>query len=73
MIVGLARIRPVRPPITKRKKKPVAYIIGTVMRIRHQNIVAIQLWTFTSVGTAIIIKAIPKAILTFALWLMVKK
>ena len=48
---------PVTPPTVKRNRKPKAQSIGVLNSIEPPHIVAIQLNTFTPVGTAITIVA----------------
>ena len=52
-IGAIARIRPVKPPIVNTKMKPTANSIGVSKVIEPRHMVAIQLKTFTPVGTAI--------------------
>ena len=47
------RIRPVKPPMVNTKRKPTANSIGVSKVIEPFHMVAIQLKTFTPVGTAI--------------------
>ncbi len=56
----IASTRPVNPPIVKRLKNPIAKSIGVSKVISPFHIVAIQLNTFTPVGTAISIVAYMK-------------
>ena len=49
----MANIRPEKPPIVNRITKAIENIIGTSNEIDPRHIVAIQLNTFTPVGTAI--------------------
>ena len=56
----LARITPVRPPKVNKKIKPKDHRSGGVMTKGAPWRVAIQLNTFTPVGTAIIIVAAVK-------------
>jgi len=56
----IAQIRPVKPPIVNTKMKPIAHSIGVSNVIEPFHIVAIQLNTFTPVGTAINIVAYMK-------------
>ena len=54
MSIGVtARIRPVKPPMVNTKMKPTENSIGVSNVIEPFHIVAIQLNTFTPVGTAI--------------------
>ena len=54
MSIGVtARIRPVKPPMVKTKMKPTENSIGVSNVIEPFHMVAIQLNTFTPVGTAI--------------------
>ena len=48
---------PVTPPTVKRNRKPKAQSIGVLNSIEPPHIVAIQLNTFTPVGTAMTIVA----------------
>src|SRR5215212_2231914 len=58
MSIGvIASTRPVKPPIENTKMKPHAKSIGVSKVIEPFHIVAIQLNTFTPVGTAISIVA----------------
>ena len=52
-IGAIARIRPVKPPMVNTKMKPTAHSIGVSKVIEPRHMVAIQLNTFTPVGTAI--------------------
>ena len=61
------------PPSTKLTMKPSDHSIGTENTTRPPNMVNSQLNTFTPVGTAMIIVAMPKMALTFAPAPMVKK
>ena len=54
------QMRPVKPPIVNTKMKPTAHSIGVSNVIEPRHIVAIQLKTFTPVGTAISIVAYMK-------------
>src|SRR3954465_1249096 len=47
------RMRPVKPPIVNTKMKPTANSIGVSKVMEPRHILAIQLNTFTPVGTAI--------------------
>ena len=47
------RIRPVKPPMVNTKRKPTANSIGVSKVMEPFHMVAIQLKTFTPVGTAI--------------------
>ncbi len=47
-------VTPDNPPMVNIATKEMAYIIATVMRMRPPHIVAIQLRTFTPVGTAMV-------------------
>ena len=49
---AIAQIRPVKPPIVNTKMKPTDHSIGVSKVIEPRHIVAIQLNTFTPVGTA---------------------
>src|ERR1700737_5353670 len=51
---------PVSPPIRKTKMKPIANSIGVSKLNEPRHIVAVQLKTFTPVGTAIVIVAYMK-------------
>ena len=61
------------PPITKVHMKATDHIMGVAMRIRPPYIVKSQLKTFTPVGTAMIMVAMPKKPFTSAPAPMVKK
>ena len=56
----IASTRPEKPPIVKRQRKPTAKSIGVSKVISPFHMVAIQLKTFTPVGTAISIVAYMK-------------
>ena len=58
LIQAFAKTTPEKPPIENKKIKAIAKNIGGVNELNHHLIiVAIQLNTFTAVGTAIIIVA----------------
>src|SRR3954451_25212132 len=57
---GTASSTPVIPPSTNVTMKPIDHSIGVVKPIRPPYIVNNQLNTFTPVGTAMIIVAMPK-------------
>ena len=59
--------------MAKATMKPIVNSIAGCRRIRPRYIVNSQLNTFTPVGTAMIIVAMPKAALTLALAPIVKK
>ncbi|MOA69791.1 hypothetical protein D3C78_1981780 [compost metagenome] len=50
---AIARIRPVKPPMVNTKMKPTANSMGVSKVIEPRHMVAIQLNTFTAVGTEI--------------------
>ena len=52
-IGAMAQISPVKPPIVNTNRKPTENSIGVSKVIEPRHIVAIQLKTFTPVGTAI--------------------
>ena len=64
----MAQIRPVKPPIVNTKMKPTANNIGVSKVIEPFHMVAIQLNTFTPVGTAITIVAATKFVLCRRDW-----
>src|SRR5258708_3642994 len=64
---GSASSTPVRPPRTNVTMKPMVHRTGTANRTRPPYMVNNQLKTLTPVGTAMIMLAIPKTALTFAL------
>src|SRR6266850_28527 len=70
---GTASSTPVMPPITKVTMKPIDHNIAEEYTTRPPYIVNSQLKTFTPVGTAMIIEAMPKIALTSAPAPMVKK
>ena len=61
------------PPMMNVIMKPIDHSIGLVKRTRPPYIVNSQFKTFTPVGTAMIIVAMPKIALTLAPAPMVKK
>src|SRR5574338_889590 len=52
-IGAMAQMRPVKPPIVNTKMKPVAHNMGGSKLSEPRHMVAVQLNTFTPVGTAI--------------------
>src|SRR5207253_6169402 len=70
---GTASSTPVMPPITKVTMKPIDHSIAEVKTIRPPYMVNSQLKTFTPVGTAMTMVAMPNTALTSAPAPMVKK
>src|SRR6185312_12305290 len=70
---GTASSTPVMPPIAKVTMKPMDHSIGALKRTEPPYMVNSQLKIFTPVGTAMIIEAMPKMLLTSAPAPMVKK
>ena len=70
---GTASNTPVMPPITKVIMNPIVHSIGTEKRMRPRYMVNSQLKTFTPVGMAMIIVAMPKKPFTSPPAPMVKK